>query len=150
VATSEVVPAEHSDLRCHHVSTVSWLQIFRRTKLTSSKSKSFVLIDLYSRCTKTQMNRLKQPRYNVLLHLALQFLTQYSSVVFKFGLFSSVWCLIADVSEHCVCSIFIGEWIHPLAYEDGRHSVPKRRLLNTIRRRTTQKVTHDIQNTAKA
>jgi hypothetical protein len=29
-------------------------------------------------------------------------------------------------------------------------SVPKRRLLNTIRRRTTQKVTHDIQNTAKA
>jgi hypothetical protein len=32
----------------------------------------------------------------------------------------------------------------------NRHSVPKRRLLNTIRRRTTQKVTHDIQNTAKA
>jgi hypothetical protein len=31
-----------------------------------------------------------------------------------------------------------------------RQSVPKRRILNTIRRRTTQKVTHDIQNTAKA
>jgi hypothetical protein len=33
---------------------------------------------------------------------------------------------------------------HPLACEDGTDSVPKRRLLNTIRRRTTQKVTHDI------
>jgi hypothetical protein len=32
----------------------------------------------------------------------------------------------------------------------NRHSVPKRRLLNTIRRRTTQKTTHDIQNMAKA
>jgi hypothetical protein len=39
---------------------------------------------------------------------------------------------------------------HPLAYEDGIVCVPKRRLLNTIRRRTTQKVAHDIQNTAKA
>jgi hypothetical protein len=28
-----------------------------------------------------------------------------------FGLFPGVWCLIADVSEHRVCSIFIGEWI---------------------------------------
>jgi hypothetical protein len=24
---------------------------------------------------------------------------------------TKVWCLIADVSEHCVCFIFIGEWI---------------------------------------
>jgi hypothetical protein len=39
---------------------------------------------------------------------------------------------------------------YPLAYEDGTDSVPKRRLSNTIRRRTTQKFTHDIQNTAKA
>jgi hypothetical protein len=39
-----------------------------------------------------------------------------------FGLFSGVWCLIADVSEHCVCSIFIGAWMR----------------------------IHDIQNTAKA
>jgi hypothetical protein len=29
-----------------------------------------------------------------------------------------------DVSEHCVFSIFIGEWIsHPLAYEDGTDTV---------------------------
>jgi hypothetical protein len=27
------------------------------------------------------------------------------------GLFSGVWCLIADVSEYCVCFIFIGEWM---------------------------------------
>jgi hypothetical protein len=26
-------------------------------------------------------------------------------------MFPGLWCLIADVSEHCVCSIFIGEWI---------------------------------------
>jgi hypothetical protein len=26
------------------------------------------------------------------------------------GLFSGVWCLIADVSEHYVFSIFIGKW----------------------------------------
>jgi hypothetical protein len=32
----------------------------------------------------------------------------------------------------------------------NKHSVPKRRLLNTLRRKTTQKDTHDIQNTAKA
>jgi hypothetical protein len=32
---------------------------------------------------------------------------------------------------------------HPLAYEDGTDSIPKRRLLNIIRRRTTQKVTHN-------
>jgi hypothetical protein len=31
--------------------------------------------------------------------------------VYPFGLFSGVWCLIADVSEHCVYSIFIGEWM---------------------------------------
>jgi hypothetical protein len=28
-------------------------------------------------------------------------------------LFSGVWCLIADVSEHCVCSIFIGIYSIP-------------------------------------
>jgi hypothetical protein len=31
--------------------------------------------------------------------------------VYSFGLFPGVWCLITNVSEHCVCSIFIGEWI---------------------------------------
>jgi hypothetical protein len=39
---------------------------------------------------------------------------------------------------------------YPLAYEDGKDTVPKRRLLNTIRRRTTKKITHDIQSMAKA
>jgi hypothetical protein len=43
--------------------------------------------------------------------------------------------------NHKFLSSFIS---HPLAYEDGTDSVPKRLLLNTIRRRTTQKVTHDI------
>jgi hypothetical protein len=38
---------------------------------------------------------------------------------------------------------------HPVAYE-MEHSFPKRRLLNTTRRRTTKKVTHDIQKRAKA
>jgi hypothetical protein len=31
----------------------------------------------------------------------------------------------------------------------NRHSVPKRRLLNTICQRTTEEVTHDIENTTK-
>jgi hypothetical protein len=37
-----------------------------------------------------------------------------------------VWCLIADVSEHCVCSIFIGEWISTCIWRWNRHSFPKR------------------------
>jgi hypothetical protein len=68
--------------------------------------------------------------------------------VCNFRLFSGVWFLIADVSEHCVSSIFIGVW-QPLAYEDGTDSVPKRRLLNTICRRTTQTFAHDINNFVK-
>jgi hypothetical protein len=47
--------------------------------------------------------------------------------MFSFGLFSGVWSLIANVSEHSVCSIFIGEWVlrtsNPLAYEDGTDRV---------------------------
>jgi hypothetical protein len=49
----------------------------------------------------------------------------------------NVWCLIADVSQHCVCSIFIGLWSW------NRHSVPKRWLLNTARPGTTQKITRN-------
>jgi hypothetical protein len=59
----------------------------------------------------------------------------------SFGLFPGKLYLLADVSEHCVCSILIGEWIL---------SVPKRRLLNTTRRGTTQKIIRNIQNMAKA
>jgi hypothetical protein len=39
---------------------------------------------------------------------------------------------------------------YPLAYEDGTDSVPKRRILNTTRRGTTQKIIRNIQNTVKA
>jgi hypothetical protein len=31
--------------------------------------------------------------------------------MFSFGLFSSVWSLIANISEHSDRSIFIGEWV---------------------------------------
>jgi hypothetical protein len=61
-----------------------------------------------------------------------------------FGLFSGVWCLTADVSEHCICSIFMGYIISTRPWRWNRHSVPKRRLLNTTRRGTTQKITRDI------
>jgi hypothetical protein len=35
---------------------------------------------------------------------------------------------------------------YPIAYEDGTDSVPKRQLLNTTRRETTQKITRNKQN----
>jgi hypothetical protein len=41
-------------------------------------------------------------------------------IFYSFGLFPGVWCLIAYVSELCVCSVLIGEWIwspNPLAYK---------------------------------
>ena len=61
-----------------------------------------------------------------------------------------MWCLITDVSEHCVCSETSVKWLctrlrrwnrhnvpkrrllsgYPLAYEDGTDSVPKRWLLS--------------------
>jgi hypothetical protein len=47
--------------------------------------------------------------------------------IFSFGLFPGVCSLIANVSEHPVCSIFIGEWVL----------------------HTTQKKTYVFQNTAK-
>jgi hypothetical protein len=53
----------------------------------------------------------------------------------------------AGLPHHKILSLLIS---HSCAYEDGTGTVPKRRLLNTIRRRTTQKITHNIQNTAKA
>jgi hypothetical protein len=52
----------------------------------------------------------------------------------KFGLFPGEWCLIADVSGYCVCSVFIGEWMSTHLWRWNRHSVPKRLLLNTTRR----------------
>jgi hypothetical protein len=51
-----------------------------------------------------------------------------------------MWCLIADVLEHCVCSIFISTHL----WRWNRHSVPKRRLLNTTHWGTTQKITCKI------
>jgi hypothetical protein len=47
--------------------------------------------------------------------------------MFYFGLFSGVWDLIANVSEHSVCSIFIGEWVRSVTgrrnwNEDGTNS----------------------------
>jgi len=38
--------------------------------------------------------------------------------MFSFGYFPSVCIIYADVSEHSVCSIFIGRW-----YEDGTDRV---------------------------
>jgi len=52
------------------------------------------------------------------------------SCMYSFGYFPGVWLLYADVSQHCICSIFIG-WIwstkllhtsYP-AYEDGTDRV---------------------------
>jgi hypothetical protein len=34
--------------------------------------------------------------------------------MFSFGLFSSMWNLIANVSEHSVCSSFTGEWLQSM------------------------------------
>jgi hypothetical protein len=63
--------------------------------------------------------------------------------MFSFGIFSGVWSLVANILDHFVCSIFIGEWV-------WRQSVPKSWQLNFILRRISQKKTYDIQNTAKA
>jgi len=41
----------------------------------------------------------------------------------SFGWFPNVWILYADVSEHSVCSIFIGRYVHLPAYEDGTDRV---------------------------
>jgi hypothetical protein len=57
--------------------------------------------------------------------------------MFCFWLFSGVWSLITNVSEHSVCPIFIGEWVL-------RTHSPERWKLISIRRRTTQKKTYDI------
>ena len=43
--------------------------------------------------------------------------------MYSFGYFHGVWFLYADVSEHSICSIFIG-WISSYpAYEDGTDRV---------------------------
>jgi hypothetical protein len=35
----------------------------------------------------------------------------FECCMFSFVMFSGVWSLVANVSEHSVCSIFIGEWV---------------------------------------
>jgi hypothetical protein len=62
------------------------------------------------------------------------------------GYFSGVWVLKADVSEHCVGSIFNRWW----SWRWNRQNVPKRRLLILRRRGNTQKTIHHYYNTAKA
>ena len=51
--------------------------------------------------------------------------------MFSSGLFPGVWILYADVSEHSVCSIFIGKWVNnylpTCLWRWNRQSVPKRR-----------------------
>jgi len=53
--------------------------------------------------------------------------------------------LYVDVSEHSVCSIFIGGYPHMKIEQ----TVSKRRHIKFIRRGITQKKTYNIQNTAK-
>ena len=60
------------------------------------------------------------------------------------GYFPGVWVLKADVSKHCVCSIYKRWWSvsdsHFITcWRWNRHSVPKRRLLILRRRGNTQK-----------
>jgi hypothetical protein len=61
-----------------------------------------------------------------------------------FWVVPGVWCLITDISDQFVCSIFIGEWIwHFIStrlWRWNRHSVPKRRLLNTTRRKQPKRL----------
>jgi hypothetical protein len=73
----------------------------------------------------------------------------FKCCMFSFGLFFGVWSLIANVSEHSVCSIFIGEWgmkfeVPTRLWRWDRQSVPQRWLLNSTRQRTTRKKTYNI------
>jgi hypothetical protein len=93
----------------------------------------------------------------------------FECCVFPFGMFSGVWSLVSDVSEPSVCSIFIGECVRSVTavvqsvvrdrlwnrisipyfvptrlWIWNRHSAPKRRQINFIRRRTSQKETYNI------
>jgi hypothetical protein len=43
-----------------------------------------------------------------------------------------------------LCLFHLHRRVNISAYEDGTDSVPKRRLLNTTRRGTTQKITQNI------
>ena len=45
------------------------------------------------------------------------------------GLFPGVWILCADVSEHSVCSIFIGRW---LCEEFRRRGITQKKAYNTL------------------
>jgi len=70
-----------------------------------------------------------------------------------FGRFPGLWILYADVSEHSVCSIFIGgvsrkKYLHSL-WRWNRRSVPKRRHIKLRRRGITHKKEYNIQNTEK-
>ena len=68
------------------------------------------------------------------------------------GYFPGIWVLKADVSEHCVGSIFNRWWSSHFTtcWRWNRHSVPKRQLLILRRRGDTQKTIYHYYNTAKA
>jgi hypothetical protein len=50
-------------------------------------------------------------REQVIIIHDFRFTLHFECCMFSFGLFSSVWSLIANILEHPVCSIFIGEWV---------------------------------------
>ena len=62
----------------------------------------------------------------------------FESCLYSFGYFPGIWLWFADVSEHSICSIFIG-WMwstsHP-AFEDGTdrgfHKMASRNVSNTF------------------
>jgi len=65
------------------------------------------------------------------------------------GYFPGVWVLKADVSEHCVGSIFNRWWSvsdFTTCWRWNRHRVPKRRLLILRRRGITQKTIYHVQD----
>jgi hypothetical protein len=79
------------------------------------------------------------------LYAYLESINYYKSSVFSFGCFPGVWMLIADVSEHCIGSIFKGRSMKSslaFLWRWNRYSVPKRRLLALRRRGNSQKKTY--------
>jgi hypothetical protein len=67
------------------------------------------------------------------------------------GYIPGVWVLKADVSEHCVGSIFNRWWSVKFitCWRWNRHGVPKRRLLILRRRGNTQKTIYHYNNMTK-
>ena len=68
---------------------------------------------------------------------------------FFLGNSPGVWILYADVSEHCVCSIFISRYVGTYPSMKMEQIVPKLRHIKFRRRGITQKKAYNIQNTAK-